>query len=103
MSSKNKDRIVIGLLLLIIGAYYILKHFGVNLSPFFDGWWCLLLVLIGLYQAFKNKKYFGGLFVAGIGVVMFLSIKAVIASALEVPLLLVLLGILFIVFPKKDK
>lgn len=103
MNSKHNDRFVIGILLLLIGAYYILKYCGINISIFFEGWWCILLIMFGLYKVLIKRRYFAGLLIAGIGLIFFLTVRAIISTALQIPLLLVLLGVLFLVFPKKNE
>ena len=61
------------------------------------------MIMFGLYKALIKKRYFAGLLIAGVGLIFFLSTRAIISAALQVPLLLVLLGALFIIFPKKNE
>lgn len=94
---KRNDRIFIGLILVLIGIYCILKAVGINVAAYLSGWWWILIIVVGLYMIFIKKRFFGGVLVTGIGLVFFLAEKAVITSALTFPIILTLVGVLFLI------
>ena len=96
---KRKDRILLGLILLLIGAYSICKAVGITF-PVIVGWWWLIIIIIGIYVIFAKKRIFGGVLITAVGLVFFLAERGVISAALPFPIILVIVGILFIFTPK---
>ena len=99
--NKNKDRILLGCVLLIIGIYSICKAAGITF-PYIAGWWWLFLIVLGLYLIFFKKRLFGGILISCIGLVFFLAERAIISSALPFPIILTIVGLLFLFVPKGD-
>ena len=92
------NRSLFGLLLVLIGAAFILNSY-LNLFEGFSSWWPLLIIVIGLIQLIKRSSILGGLMMMGIGFLFLGKNMGWISSELVLPIALILAG-LWLVFSR---
>lgn len=102
-----RSRIIIGLLLIILGAGFLLDKLDIlNFSDLLSDWWALIFVIIGLVQLFKRNRgsALPGLFFILLGVVL-LGRKVADINVLEYfwPVLIIVIGFLFIFRKRKNR
>lgn len=106
-NNKNVDaaRIVGGLILVGTGVAFLLRNMGYSL-PYWLFTWPMILVLVGIYSAFKsNFQGFSWVLILGIGI-FFLSGKIYRNIDFDKafwPVAIIALGFMFIFRPKKDR
>lgn len=90
------NRSLFGLLLVLIGAAFILNNYF-NIFEGFSSWWPLLIILIGLIQILKRStSILGGLLIMAIGFLFMGRNLELIPGELILPLALILVGCWFI-------
>lgn len=102
---KNKENIIWGILLIVIGIIFGLNAMGVtDINIFFRGWWTLFIILPSACGIIKNPRKIGNYIWLIIGVLILLNVRHIIelenVSNLIFPLILVLMGLGIIL---KDK
>lgn len=102
---KNKENIVWGILLIVLGIILGLNAMGItDINIFFRGWWTLFIILPSACGIIKNPRKIGNYIWLIIGVLILLNIREVIQleiiSKLIFPIILVLIGLGIIL---KDK
>lgn len=95
---KNKDNIIWGILLVILGVIFGLNAIGLTeINIFFDGWWTLIIIAFGLSGLYKDSDKTWPAILTLIGVVMLLAarnlIDFTIVWKLLFPSILVVFGI----------
>ena len=95
---KNKDNIIWGILLVVLGVIFGLNAIGLTeINIFFDGWWTLIIIVFGLSGLYKDSDKTWPAILTLIGVVMLLAarnlIDFTIVWKLLFPLILVVFGI----------
>lgn len=95
---KNKDNIIWGILLVVLGVIFGLNAIGLTeINIFFDGWWTLIIIAFGLSGLYKDSDKTWPAILTLIGVVMLLAarnlIDFTIVWKLLFPLILVVFGI----------
>jgi predicted membrane protein len=90
------NRSIIGLLLIVLGAAFILNNYF-DIFDSFGSWWPLLLILIGLVQLLKRaSSVFGGLLLIAVGLLFLGKNLNFIPGRLIFPLILICIGLFFI-------
>ncbi len=92
MSSRG----FLGILLIIIGSCFLLNYYGLF---DFSIWWPSLIIIIGLYQLFRNRFALPGLILTVIGVFIQLHKFDLFPGDIILPVILILIG-LSIIFSK---
>ena len=91
-----RNRALFGLLLVLLGAAFLLN----NIFNVFDGfgdWWPLLVILIGLVQIFKRSaSIITGLIIMVFGFIFLASNLNWISKDMVFPVILILIGCWFI-------
>lgn len=95
---KNKDNIIWGVLLVVLGVIFGLNALGLTeISIFFDGWWTLIIIAFGLSGLYKDSDKTWPAILTLIGIVMLLAtrdlIDFTIVWKLLFPCILVVFGI----------
>lgn len=95
---KNKDNIIWGILLVVLGVIFGLNAIGLTeINIFFDGWWTLIIIAFGLSGLYKDSDKTWPAILTLIGVVMLLAarnlIDFTIVWKLLFPSILVVFGI----------
>ena len=95
---KNKDNIIWGVLLVVLGVIFGLNALGLTqINIFFDGWWTLIIIALGLSGLYKDSDKTWPAILTLIGVVMLLAtrdlIDFTIVWKLLFPCILVIFGI----------
>lgn len=95
---KNKDNIICGILLVVLGVIFGLNAIGLTeINIFFDGWWTLIIIAFGLSGLYKDSDKTWPAILTLIGVVMLLAarnlIDFTIVWKLLFPSILVVFGI----------
>ena len=95
---KNKDNIIWGILLVVLGVIFGLNAIGLTeINIFFDGWWTLIIIAFGLSGLYKDSDKTWPAILTLIGVVMLLAarnlIDFTIVWKLLFPSILVVVGI----------
>ena len=95
---KNKDNIIWGILLVILGVIFGLNAIGLTeINIFFDGWWTLIIIAFGLSGLYKDSDKTWPAILTLIVVVMLLAarnlIDFTIVWKLLFPSILVVFGI----------
>lgn len=106
---KNLDRILWGVVLVLLGIIWGLNATGIaNIDIFFDGWWTLFIIIpsfINLFDKKENGKW-GNLLWFIVGMLLFLSCQNIINFdviwKLFIPVVIVLFG-LSLIFKNPDK
>jgi hypothetical protein len=103
--NKPEGRIFAGLILVAVGAVLLLRNSGFPL-PRWLFTWPMILILVGIYSGIKhNFKNNGWLIMIGVGG-FFLADKLIPGLSMEPyfwPILIIAVGILFILRPKRNK
>jgi predicted membrane protein len=102
---KDEGRIMAGLILVIVGAALLLRNTGFPM-PYWLFSWPMILILVGIYSGFKHHfRNSGWIVMIAIGG-FFLADRIIPDLSLAPyfwPLLIIGLGIIFIIRPKRDK
>lgn len=106
---KNLDRILWGVVLVLLGIIWGLNATGVtNIDIFFDGWWTFFIIVPSFISFFdkKEKGKWGSLLWFVVGILLFLSCQNIIDFdiiwKLLIPIAIVLFG-LSLIFKNPDK
>ena len=76
---KNKDNIIWGILLVVLGVIFGLNAIGLTeINIFFDGWWTLIIIAFGLSGLYKDSDKTWPAILTLIGVVMLLAARNLI-------------------------
>lgn len=99
---KNLTRIIIGIILVVCGAVYILGAFGIaEVDISLDGWWTLFIIIPCLNGLFTSKDKFGNFIGLAVGVFLLLAAQDVfdydMVWKIIVPIIIIMLGIKLIV------
>ena len=105
---KKINKIVWGVVWIIVGIIVLLKAFDViEFRLFFDGWWTLFIIVPGVVGIFTEKDKTGSIIAVCIGVVLLLCCLDVFGFdmlwKLALPLIIVLIGIKMIVGSFTDR
>jgi hypothetical protein len=88
------NRKVLGLLLILIGALFLLNQLGIfNANIFFDGWWTLFLIVPAIMSMNKQGLTTGNTVLLIIGVVLLLSEQGLDFKGYLVPAVLIAIGV----------
>ncbi len=88
------NRKLFGLILVVLGALFLLQQFEVfNFNIFFDGWWTLFLIVPAVMSMSKQGMTTGNSVLLVIGVVLFLREQNVDLGGYLVPAVLIVIGI----------
>ena len=95
---KNLNKIVLGLLFVIIGVVVLLNSLEVtNINFFFKGWWTLFIIVPSLIGIFNDEDKTGNIIGLVIGVSLLLMVRDVLSFDLLVklllPLVLIIIGL----------
>ena len=94
---KKRTSILWGIVLVVLGALFVMKALGVNIDIFFDGWWTLFIIVPGVIGLFTEREKFGNLICIAIGVLLLLAVRDVIAFSLFwellIPVIVILVGL----------
>lgn len=95
---KNKGNVVWGVLLVVLGVIFGLNALGLTqINIFFDGWWTLIIIAIGLSGLYKDSDKTGAAIITIVGVVLLLATRDLIDFSivwkLLFPCILVILGV----------
>lgn len=106
--NKGQKRLVVGLLLVAAGFLFFLKNMGI--LPYFIQnivfSWQMLIIAIGVVTVTNPRKRTGGFVIMAIG--LFFLVPKVFHvfpffSANYWPIILIVAGLFFLLFPKKNK
>lgn len=102
---RNRENIVWGILLIVLGVIFGLNAMGItDINIFFRGWWTLFIILPSACGIIREPRKIGSYIWLIIGVLILLNVREVIqleiVSKLIFPLILVLIGLGIIL---KDK
>lgn len=94
MSNKK----LFGIILIVIGAVFLLNRLGVfNINIFFDGWWTLLLIVPAIMSMSKQGLTTGNIILFVLGVIFLLREQGLDFSGYLVPAVLLVFGIALLV------
>lgn len=86
-----------GIVLIVIGAAFLLDRSGLlDINLFFAGWWTLFLIVPALYMMVKSGIQTGNVVLLGVGVYFLLDEQGVRLGWIVLPAVLILLGIAMI-------
>lgn len=94
---------IAGLVLIILGVLLLLDNLNLiffDLGDFLHNWWPVFLILIGLNELLKTN-HSGGWFLIGLGIILTLKINDIIDGSLLIAMLLILIGIIIIIRPRR--
>lgn len=95
---KNLNKIILGLLLVIVGVVVLLNSLEVtNINLFFDGWWTLFIIVPSVVGLFNDNDKTGNLIGLIIGIFLLLMSRDILSWGLLVklffPLILIIIGL----------
>ncbi len=96
---KNKDKVLWGFVLIIIGVIIALNSLGItNIDIFFDGWWTFFIIIPCFIDLFSDEKgKMGNIIGLAIGVFLLLGVRNILPfdfiTKLIVPFILVMIGL----------
>lgn len=95
---KNLNKIILGLLFIIIGVVVLLNSLEVtNINLFFDGWWTLFIIVPSIVGLFNDNDKTGNFIGLVIGVLLLLMACDILSWGLLVklflPLILIIIGL----------
>ncbi len=95
---KKSNRIIWGVVLVLLGLFYALKALGVLVgSLFFSGWWTLFIIIPCLIGLFTDRDKFGNVFGLLLGIFLLLCCQDVLSFSLlfklAVPIIIVIIGV----------
>lgn len=96
MESSNRKRALLGIILVIIGTFFLLDNLGYGIDlPWYVFRWPMVLILIGVINlAIGNLR--GALILIGLGAVFYLDIFDVLSIGQLWPVILILVGLGFL-------
>jgi len=98
---KNK-RAIFGIILVIVGAVFLLENLGFNVSfPRFLFQWQIILIIIGAVNLISGNKQ-SGFILIGVGIFFYLQYFNIIDSRTFWPVILIIVGIVFVLRGKKS-
>ncbi|XOV93744.1 MAG: LiaI-LiaF-like domain-containing protein [Bacteroidota bacterium] len=96
MAKSNRNRAIIGIILVIIGAVFLLENFGYGIDlPWYIFRWPMILILVGIINLASGNLR-GALILIGLGVVFYLDIFDILSIGQLWPLILIIIGLAFI-------
>ncbi|MBU0997201.1 MAG: hypothetical protein KKE16_04060 [Firmicutes bacterium] len=97
---EKSNRKVLGVILLIFGALFLLNRLNIfTVDIFFNGWWTLLLIIPAILSMLKQGVTLGNGILLGLGVFLFLDQNGWNLSDYVLPSILIIVG-LVILFKK---
>lgn len=95
---KNRENIVWGILLIVLGVIFGLNAMGItDINIFFRGWWTLFIIIPSACGIIRNPRKIGSYIWLVIGVVLLLNVRGIIElkniSKLIFPAILVFIGL----------
>lgn len=99
---KTFTRVFLGLLLILIGALYILKITGIaDVTVCLNGWWTFFIIIPCFNGVLKNRDRFGNMIGLAVGILLFLAAQGVfgyvVAGKLIVPVIIILVGLKMVI------
>jgi hypothetical protein len=89
---KNKN--IIGIMLIVLGAIFLLNKLEVfSFNIFFDGWWTLFLIIPALLSMSKQGVTTGNTILLLLGGLFLLKENGLDFKGLLVPIVLIILGV----------
>jgi len=90
MSNKR----IFGIVLIVLGAIFLLNAIGIfSINIFFDGWWTLLLIIPAFMSMSKQGVTTGNTILLVVGLVFLLKERGLDLGGYLVPAVLILLGV----------
>lgn len=90
----NNNRKFWGIVLLVVGALFLLDRTGLlDVRWFFHGWWTLFLIIPALYTMFKNGIQTGNVILLAIGVYFLLQEMGIDLRWIVIPAVMIVLGV----------
>lgn len=95
---KNLNKIILGLLFIIVGIIVLLNSLEVTkINLFFEGWWTLFIIVPSVIGLFNDKDKTGNLIGLIIGILLLLMARDILSWGLIVklflPLILIIIGL----------
>ena len=96
MDSSNRKRAILGIILVIIGSIFLLDNLGFNIDlPWYIFRWPIVFIIIGAINLFSGNPRPALLFF-GLGILFYLNIFDVLDIRDFWPVILIIIGIMFI-------
>jgi predicted membrane protein len=95
-------KLIPGIVLILLGAAFLLDEFEVVSFEDVINWWPIVFVIMGLYEIFARKNFIGGSVIGVIGLLLLITMLDVFDWSMWGyiwPVLLIVIG-LYIIFPK---
>ena len=100
---KKRSSILWGIVLVALGAVFVMKALGVGVDIVFDGWWTLFIIVPCAIGLFTEREKLGNIIGICIGVLLLLAVRDVISFSmlweLLVPVIVILIGLKMILGP----
>lgn len=100
---KKRSSILWGIVLVALGAVFVMKALGVGVDIVFDGWWTLFIIVPCAIGLFTEREKLGNIIGICIGVLLLLAVRDVISFSmlweLLIPVIVILIGLKMILGP----
>ena len=94
---KNKNSILWGIVLVALGAVFVMKALGVGVDIAFEGWWTLFIIVPCGIGLFTEREKLGNIIGVCVGVMLLLAVREVISFSmfwdLLIPVIIILIGL----------
>lgn len=95
MNKPNRN--VLGIILLVVGALFLLDRLNIfSFSIFFVGWWTLLLIIPAIISMTRQGITLGNGILLSIGVFLFLDLNGWNLSTYVLPGILIVMGLIIL-------
>lgn len=96
MNSSNRKRVILGIVLIFIGALFLLDNLGYDIYlPWYLFRWPIVFIIIGFINLFSGNSRPAFIFF-GLGVLFYLDVFDILSIGDFWPLILIIIGISFI-------
>lgn len=100
-----KKNYILGIIIILVGIIFLGNNLSLwDIDIFFKGWWTLFIIIPSI-KGLIEKEFLGSILGLSIGILLLLSCQGLIPwpmiGKIFVPIIIILLGLSFIINPKK--